>query len=77
LLNAGEGLGRNYRSNIGRVSTPFAFSELGSYGNIGVLVFSMGCLQICSGLTRLSRKNHFYGGSLWLRALLPWTWEGW
>jgi len=77
LLIGGDDLGRNYRSNIGRGSTPFVFSELGSYGNIGMLVFLMGCLQICSRLSRLSRMNHSYGGSLGPRALLPWTQEGW
>jgi len=76
LLNGGEDLGRKYISNIGRVSTPFVFSELGFYGNTGMLVSSTGRLQICSGLSRLSRKNHYYGGSLGLRALLPWTREG-
>ena len=62
---------------MGRVSTPFVFSGLGFYGNTGMLVSSMECLQICSGLSKLSRKNHYCGGSLGLRALQPWTREGW
>jgi len=76
LLNGGEDLGRKYVSNIGRVSIPFVFSELGFYGNIGMLVSSTGRLQICGGLSRLSRKNLYYGGSLGLRVLPPWTREG-
>jgi len=39
LLIGGEGLGRNYRNSIGRASTPYAFLELGFYGNIGMHVF--------------------------------------
>ena len=42
-----------------------------------MLVSLIECLQICSGLSRLSRKNHYCGGSLGLRALQPWTREGW
>jgi len=76
LLIGGEDLGRKYRNNIGRGSTPFVFSELGSYGNIGMLVFLMGCLQICSRLSRLSGMNHSYGGSLGPRVWLPCTQEG-
>jgi len=77
LLNGGEDLGRKYGSNIGGVSILFVFSELGLHGNTEMLVYLMECLQICSGLSRLSRKNHYCGGSLGLRALQPWTREGW
>jgi len=42
LLIGGEGLGRNYRNSIGRASTPYAFLELGFYGNIGMHVSLMG-----------------------------------
>jgi len=76
LPNGGKDIGRTYTSNIGRVSTPFVFSELGFYGNTGMLVSSTGRLQICGGLSRLSRKNLYYGGSLGLRVLPPWTREG-
>ena len=67
LLNGGEDLGRKYVSNIGGVSILFVFSELGFYGNTGMLVCSTRRLQICGGLSRLSRKNLYYGGSLGLR----------
>jgi hypothetical protein len=66
-----HGLGRNYRSVIGRASTPYAFSELGFYGNTGMHVPSMGGPQICSGYSRISRMNPCFGGSLGLRNLLP------
>jgi len=69
LLNGGEDLGRKYGSNIGGVSILFVFSELGFYGNTGMLVCSTGRLQICGGLSRLSRKNLYYGGSLGAKGL--------
>jgi len=74
LLIGGEDLGRKYRNNIGRGSTPFVFSELGSYGNIGMLVFLMGCLQICSRLSRLFRDESLiwrFSGAKGLAALYP------
>ena len=77
LLIGGEGLGRNYRNSIGRASTPYAFLELGFYGNIGMHVSLMGWPQICCGHSRISRMNPCFGGLLGLRGLLPWTQEGW
>ena len=77
LLIGGEGLGRNYRNSIGRASTPYAFLELGFYGNIGMHLSLMGWSQICCGHSRISRMNPCFGGLLGLRGLLPWTQEGW